>query len=233
MPTQTTCPRGHEVDADAVLCTVCWVRLDGEDPKAKRARLLGLTWPPSPTAAAVVGGVLLVTGVAGSLLLVDSTSPQIVASEASAPAAVASAPAAPAATPAATPLVDTATAVTAPLAATVTDPVTASPDGACVIQTRDQSIPCTVLGDTVSFEVCVPAATVALEVRTRPVPDAPWQDVSADITIGDQGTCSGSDVTAAVTADALGVASDAKWRLVGRDAAGERLWKSSLRSTNR
>jgi len=228
MDAPATCPRGHPVEPDAVLCTVCWVRLDGEDPASKRSRILDL--PIKPTSAAVVGGIVLAAGVGAALLMSGQSAPAAVVAVEASPTSVApapsSSPAAPTPSPSAT---DQSVVTSVPLAATVTDPVSAGTDEACVLATLDQQVPCRAEGDLVRFEVCVPGDTGLLEVRGRQSKADEWEDVPADVVLLTGGGCASDAARAdiAVTA-ATFASSDSKWRLVGRDDAGEKLWKSKI-----
>lgn len=225
METSGTCPRGHAVASDAVLCTVCWVRLDGEDPVSKRARILSLV--SQPVVAVVVGGVVLAAGVGASLILANPTAPPaVVAGEA--PAATTPLAASP--SPSASASASEQPVVTAvPLAATVVAPVVTGPDGACRLSVLDQQVTCLTQGELVRFEVCVPGETSAVDVRTRPTKDDEWTDVAADVVIlpGDGCAADGLRADVALTAEAFTV-NESRWRLVGRDSSGDKLWKSKL-----
>lgn len=221
METPGTCPRGHAVAPDAVLCTVCWVRLDGEDPASKRARILNLV--SQPIVAVVVGGVVLAAGVGASLLLANPTAPSaVVAGEAPPPAASPS--------PSPSRSAEQPTVTSVPLAATIVMPVVTGPDGACALSTLDQEATCLTEGDLVRFELCVPAETSTVVVRTRPSADDEWTDVAADVVLLPGGDCSADGVRAdiALAAEAFTV-TETDWRLVGRDGGGDKLWKSKLR----
>jgi hypothetical protein len=222
METSATCPRGHAVAPDAVLCTVCWVRLDGEDPVSKRARILNLV--AQPRIALVVGGVVLAAGVGASLLLANPTEPAaVMAGEA--PAVVAPLSPSASAEPSDQPVV-----TSVPLAATIVGPVVTGPDGACVLRILDQEVTCVTEGELVRFEVCVPAATSMIDLRARPSADEEWADVAADIVLLSGGTCAGDGLRAdvALAAETFTVY-ESSWRLVGRDGDGDRLWKSKVR----
>ncbi len=219
METPGTCPRGHAVAPDAVLCTVCWVRLDGEDPISKRARILNLV--SKPVAAVVVGGVVLAAGVGASLLLANPTTPSaVVAGEAPVLASPSPSPSTPSDQPVVT---------SVPLAATIATPVVTGPDGACELSTLDQQATCLTEGALVRFEVCVPADTATVVVRTRSSADDEWADVAADVVLLPGGGCADDGVRAdvALAAAAFTVA-ETNWRLVGRDGSGDKLWKSKL-----
>lgn len=224
METSGTCPRGHAVAPDAVLCTVCWVRLDGEDPVSKRARILNLI--SQPRVAVVVGGVVLAAGVGASLILANpTTTPAVVAGES--PAVVTP----PSPSPSASASAAEQPVVTAvPLAATVVAPVVTGPDGTCLLSALDQQVTCLTEGELVRFEVCVPSETSAVGLRTRPSQDDAWTDVVADAVLLPGGGCSADGLRAdvALTAATFTV-NESRWRLVGRDSDGDKLWTSKLR----
>jgi hypothetical protein len=221
METPGTCPRGHAVAPDAVLCTVCWVRLDGEDPVSKRARILNLV--SQPLVAVVVGGVVLAAGVGASLILADPTAPSaaVVAGEA---------PQVPSPSPSPSTQSEQPVVTSVPLAATIATPLVTGPDGACELRTLDQRATCRTEGELVRFEVCAPTDTATVVLRTRLSADGEWADVAADVVLLPGGDCANDGVRAdvAVAAAAFTVA-DTDWRLVGRDDSGDRLWKSRLR----
>lgn len=227
METSGTCPRGHAVAPDAVLCTVCWVRLDGEDPVSKRARILSLV--SQPLVAVVVGGVVLAAGVGASLILANPTAPPaVVAGEAPAeatPSAASPSPSASASASASEQPVVTAV----PLAATIVAPVVTGPDGACRLSALDQQVTCLTEGELVRFEVCVPDETSAVDVRTRPTKDDEWTDVAADVVLLPGDGCGAERLRAdvAMAAETFTV-TESRWRLVGRDSSGDKLWKSKL-----
>ena len=222
METSATCPRGHAVAPDAVLCTVCWVRLDGEDPVSKRARILNLV--SQPRFALVAGGVVLAAGVGASLVLANPTEPAAVMAGES-PALVAPASPSPSAEPSDQPVV-----TSVPLAATIAAPVVTGPDGACLLRTLDQEVTCVTEGELVRFEVCVPAGTSTIDLRTRSSADEEWTDVAADVVLLPGDGCAADDLRAdvALAATAFTV-TESRWRLVGRDVGEDRLWKSKVR----
>lgn len=227
-----TCPRGHAVAPDAVLCTVCWVRLDGEAPESKRARILNLV--SRPVGIAVAGGVVLAAGVGAALLLANpSAPPAVVAGDA--PIIVASPAAIPSPTeipsPAASaPAADQPLVTSVPLAATVVSPVVTGPDGECLLDVLDQQAVCRAEGDLVRFEVCVPADTAAVELRTRGTKKDPWTDVSSDVVLIPGSGCAADGQRADIALSAAGFdVAESKWRVVGRDGSGDKLWKSKLR----
>lgn len=219
MEAPATCPRGHPVAPDAVLCTVCWVRLDGEDPVTKRSRILRIA--TKPVSAAVVGGIVLGAGVGAALLVNAPSTPSAVV-------AVEAAPTIAAPTPSASATVQP-DVTSVPLAATVTNPIVAGPDTVCILTTLDQQVTCRTEGDLVRFEVCVPGATELLVVRSRQSKDDVWEDVPADVVLLAGGSCASEDARADVAVKTVAFSvSDSNWRLVGRDDAGEKLWKSKL-----
>jgi hypothetical protein len=225
METSATCPRGHAVAPDAVLCTVCWVRLDGEDPVSKRARILSLV--SQPVVAVVVGGVVLAAGVGASLILANPTAPPaVVAGEA--PAATTPSAASPSASASAS-ASDQPVVTAVPLAATIVAPVVTGPDGTCRLSALDQQVTCLTEGELVRFEVCVPAETSRVDVRTRPTKDDKWTDMVADVVLLRGDGCAADLLRAdvALTAETFTV-NDSRWRLVGRDSSGDKLWKSKL-----
>lgn len=243
METPVTCPRGHAVAPDAVLCTVCWVRLDGEDPQSKRARILNVV--SRPAGVAVVGGVVLATGIGAAFILANpSAPPAIVAGDSAVVIASPSATAAPSASseqtadaapsasslPSAISSADEPLVTSVPLAATVVGPVTTGPDGTCLLDVLDQETACSAEGELVRFEVCVPAGTATVVVRTRSTPDDEWADVSSDVVLlpGDGCASDGQRADVALAAAGFDV-TQSKWRLVGRDTSGDKLWKSKLR----
>jgi len=219
-----SCPHGHDVPAGATLCPVCWVRVSGE---GKDLSLAGKVESrvPMPLIALGVGAVVFIVGVAVALVLSGGQSgdavagPDVTTSSAVAPQ--------PAPTPSASGLVS----VAAPLAATLADPVSASSSETCRITTRNQSIPCVSDGTAITFIVCVPDETALLEVQYRPTPDATWENASADVELTHNVSCGDTGLLASVSvAFAADPADIARWRLVGRDDAGDRVWKSPLRS---
>lgn len=225
METPGTCPRGHAVAPDAVLCTVCWVRLDGEDPVSKRARILNLV--SQPMVAVVVGGVVLAAGVGATLLLADPSAPPAVVAGEAPPPAVASPSPSPSPTAAAP---DQPVVTSVPLAATIVRPVVTGPDGACLLNALDQQAACRTEGELVRFEICVPADTSTVSVRTRSSADDEWADVAADVVLLPGGGCTADGLRADVALDATEfTVTESQWRLVGRDSSSDKLWKSKLR----
>ena len=209
---------------------MCWVRLDGEDPQSKRARILNLA--SRPVGIAVAGVAVLAAGVGAALLLANpSAPPAVVAGEASIVVASPTAIPTPTAIPAASaPAADQPLVTSVPLAATVVSPVVTGPDGECLLDVLDQQATCRAEGDLVRFEVCVPADTAAVEVRTRGTKEDPWTDVSSDVVLIPGSGCAadGQRADIALAAAAFDVA-ESKWRVVGRDSSGDKLWKSKLR----
>jgi hypothetical protein len=211
-----------------VLCTVCWVRLDGEDPVSKRARILDVV--AQPKVAVVVGGVVLAAGVGASLMLANPSAPPSVVAE-QAPRTVASPSSVTSSTPDPSATAPDQPVVTSvPLAATIVTPVVTGPDGACRLDVLDQQVTCLTEGQLVRFEVCVPSDTSSVDVRTRPSANAEWSDVAADVVLLPGGDCAAADVRADVALPAATfTVNESRWRLVGRDVSGDKLWKSQLR----
>jgi hypothetical protein len=208
------------------------VRLDGEDPVKKRARILNVV--SRPITAVAAGAVVLAVGVGAALVTTNQPAPaSVMADAAPAPAPSIQPAPAPSAQPTPAASADDAPVVTAvPLAATVLDPLLSGTEGTCVLAAKDQQIACRVEGDTVRFEACVPATTATVELRTRASADDPWQDVPADVVLLSGGACEATQERAdvAVEAAAFSVSAD-KWRLVARDVALEKLWSSKLKPT--
>jgi hypothetical protein len=225
METLITCPRGHPVEDEAVLCTVCWVRLDGEDPENKRARALNLV--SRPVVAAVVGAVVLAAGVGAAIILANpSAPPGVIAGE----SAVVIAPPSPSESAEEPSAVEQPIVTSVPLAATVVSPAATGADSPCLLNVLDQEAACRTEGDLVRFEVCVAAETSTVEIRTRPSADDKWADVSSDVVFlpGDGCAAGGQRADVALAAASFDV-TESKWRLVGRDSTGDKLWKSKLR----
>ncbi len=117
-----------------------------------------------------------------------------------------------------------------PLAATIVTPVDTGPDGACLLTALDQQITCLTEGELVRFEVCVPAGTSTVDLRTRPSADGTWSDAPADVVLLPGGGCAADAQRADVAlAAATFTPTESRWRLVGRDSSGEKLWKSKVR----
>lgn len=212
------CPRGHDVAEGAVLCTVCWVRLVPEDPEvvaARRRQRRRRIWLPFAAASAIGIGALV------GATLASSSSPE--------PAIVAAAAAPSAAAPAPQPVgsAEAVVVVAQPEAATIADPI-APGLGDCTVSVLEQDAECTVDGDVLTFQICVAESTSAVQVRTRVDEASEWQDVSSTVTLGADDTCGTGEMTADVEVSAAAVAADAKYRLVGTDAVGGKLWKSKL-----
>ncbi len=218
METLTTCPRGHALEPNAVYCTVCWIRVEPEDPervaarrKRRRRMILGI---PLLGAGSIVVGVLV-----GSLLANDAGD--------GAPAVTALEPAAVAVSAAPVDPIDQPVAVVAePLAGTVTDPVTDPADTGCAALVRDVQVPCALTDDRLEFTVCVPAATTVIRVGTRPNDNVTFDDASSDIALGGSAGCATGDIAADIAIDSYSPA--ATWRIVGRDASDTKIWKSRV-----
>jgi hypothetical protein len=205
MATTGTCPRGHALADDAVLCTVCWIRVEPVDPVviAERKRRQRRIWIPLMGAGAVALGVV----VGGTLGVGSGSGPSLVAGEAAptpAPSAAATAasPAEAASAPAqATPSpAEEPASVTAPLAATVAE------------------------STNPALETCVPAATASVLLKGRSSTDEPWLEAASETVIGEQSGCPAGEVTVTVTSD-----TDAqRWRLVLRNGDGQRVGKLTL-----
>jgi hypothetical protein len=205
-----------------VLCTVCWVRLDGEHPTSKRARILNLV--SQPVTAVAVGAMVLAVGVGATLVTTSQSAPAAVVAAA---ASVASPSAQP--TPSAS-AADAPVVTAVPLAATVADPLVSGTPGTCLLTAGEQQIDCRLEGDSVRFDVCVPATAADLQVRTRASAEDPWQDVPADVVLLSGGTCEAPELRADVAIEAAAFSvSDEKWRLVARDDAQDKVWSSKLR----
>ena len=200
MASPGTCPRGHELAEDAVYCTVCWVRVEpvAAEVVAERKRRQRRIWIPLMGAGAVVLGVVV-----GGSLGVGSGSvsePDVVAGEAVLPSSAPATPA-PETSAAATPSASAAeVVVAAPLAATVPESTTRT------------------------LEACVPADAAAVLLKGRSTTDEPWIEATADVLIGDQAACAEGEVSVAISSDTDAL----RWRLVVKDASGERIDKLTL-----
>ena len=202
MASPGTCPRGHELAEDAVYCTVCWVRVEpvAAEVVAERKRRQRRIWIPLMGAGAVALGVVV-----GGSLGVGSGSvsePDVVAGEA---ALVPSTPAASAP--------DTSAPATPSPAASAAEVVVAAPLAATVPESTTRTL-----------EACVPADAASVLLKGRSTTDEPWVEAAADVVIGDQAACAEGEVSVAVSSD-----TDAqRWRLVVKDASGERIDKLTL-----
>ena len=213
------CPRGHAVEENAVYCTVCWVRLEPEDPEvvAARRRRRRFRLPFIAAAAVLIGA-----GAGMVLSQTRTTEPDLVAEPAaSAPVAIVAAGPSPAA--------EQPVTVSAPEAATVADPVIAS-ESACSIAIDGTSSPCTLTDGRLVFQVCVPEDTATLQARSRASEGADWVDASTDVVLGTAEGCDAGFVTADVVVDAAD-AGDGSWKLVARNGAGDKLWKAKFETT--
>ena len=219
MATMTTCPRGHAVEADAVYCTVCWIRVEPEDPqraaalsRRRRRTFLGI---PLLIASSVIIGIAV-----GQVLGNRAAGPEVVALPA--PSVSATIPVIPSDAA-------SAAAVAAPLAASVADPVMSASASACLLQLRDQNAPCAIGPDTTTVTVCVPEVTTVLTVEMRPAGSDTWQDVSTQARLDGAGSCPSGSLAAELAIDATGIGSDgAAWRIKALDSAGARVWKSRV-----
>ena len=221
MESTGTCPRGHAVEENAVYCTVCWVRLEPEDPEvvAARRRRRRFRLPFLAAAAVLIG--------AGAGILLSQTTtaePTLVAEPATSATGdiVAAGPA---------PDAEQPVVVSQPEAATVADPVIAA-ESTCTIAIDGTTSPCTVTDGTLVFQVCVPEDTATLEARSRESADADWVDVSTDVVLGTAEGCDPGFVTADVVVDAADAGTgDGSWKLVARDSAGDKVWKAKFETT--
>ena len=214
------CPRGHELAENAVYCTVCWVRVEPEDPQivAARARRKRRIWIPLFATSSVLVGI----AVGGTLSLSSIGSSASVVAE---PASASSEPAVE--SPVASEAPEPAEVTAVPLAATV---VESDPPGpSCTAQALDQGLPCSIDADVLSLSLCVPAATTKVKVSTRLNADATWEPISSEATLATTGTCPDGSISAEVTFGTAGSdPNGTDWRLAGRDADGQKLWKSRL-----
>lgn len=222
MDTITTCPRGHALEENAVLCTVCWIRVVPEDPEviAARKRRARRIWIPLFGAGAVLVGV----GIGGALepYIASSTDSAVVMAEAAAVPVEAPATADDSAAVA----VEEPVAVEVdPLAATVADPVGAD-SGACVVTLRNQTVDCVTSGEELALTVCVPDTTATIAVATRS--SGEWQPVSSTVTLGQASGCAAGTVAADLVVPASTGSDGNDWRIVSRDDAGAKVWKSPL-----
>ena len=187
------CPRGHDLEPNAVYCTVCWVRVEPEAPErvAARRRRQRRVWFPLFGAGAVVVGI----AVGGTLGLGAGGDPGAIVAATEgvsdgSPTPVSTAAAAEPAAP------EEPTTVAAPLAATVEEPT--------------------------AVTTCLPEGTAAVIASTRADASAEWQEVEATTALGPQASCGTAEIEAVVTL-AAPVPDGHRIRLVARDAEGERL----------
>jgi hypothetical protein len=219
------CPRGHELAENAVYCTVCWIRVEPEDPArvAARQRRRRRIWIPLLATSSILIGVVIggamgagSAGSEGSIVAQDAA--ETVGTANPEPSAQASPETSAEALP-----VDSGVT---PLAATV---VEESPVGSCSAEVLGQTVPCTDPADALAFTICVPDGTARVKVSTRESADADWQPVSSDATFGSAADCSAGSVAAEITVfEAVAGTPEATWRLAGRDDINEKLWKSRL-----
>lgn len=224
MDTITTCPRGHALEENAVLCTVCWIRVVPEDPEvvAARRRRARRIWLPLFGAGAVLVGV----GLGGALepyIGQGADTSVVVAGEAAPITPVATA--APADDVAAESVEEPVTVAVDPLAATVADPVGSGAD-ACAVTLRNQSVDCVSVGDELTFSICVPDATTSVTVATRA--SGEWEPVSSTVTLGQASACPTGTTAADLVVPDFAGSDGSDWRIVSRDEAGAKVWKSPL-----
>lgn len=198
MAASPTCPRGHPLEPNAVLCTVCWIRVEPVDPEveAARRRRRRRVWLPLFGASAMLIGVF----VGGSLGIIDHTP--------AAPVAVAE--------PAALPATPT------PLQVAAVPPPTAQPTASAA------AVAVLPLAATVaawSSDVCVPAEASSVEVAARPGATDPWEPVAAAVTLGPSASCAsgeqGASITVATLPDGAG-----KVRVLARDDSGSEVFRA-------
>ncbi len=234
MTTMTTCPRGHDLEPNAVYCTVCWMRVEPEDAAivAARVRRRRRVWIPLFGAGAILVGV----GLGGAVALsTQASAPTVVAAAASPviaeappvaqPQAVADEPVA--AEPVAAEPLAAEPVAAEPLAATVVEAPQATPG--CTAELKDQQATCALDADVATLAVCVPEATSAMIVRTRASADVPWEKTIQDLVPADAAVCADGLVGATVAIDTA--SADAKLKVVAKDAEGTRLWRSRVAIT--
>ena len=206
MAPSPTCPRGHALEPNAVLCTVCWIRVEPVDPvvEAARRRRQRRIWIPLFGATAVLVGVFL----GGSIGIIGHTP--------AAPVAVAEAPAPPAAQaqPAEEPVV-----IAAP-APVLEEPAMEEPVAVT-------TVPLAATISAWSTDLCVPAATESIEVSTRAGKDAPWEPAEASVELGAGPACASGQVSATVSLTEL-VDGATKIKLVSRDSDGAKVQKDKV-----
>ena len=116
--------------------------------------------------------------------------------------------------------------VAEPLAATVADPVQTPAASGCVVLVRDEEVACTANDDGLQFTVCVPEATSLIRVGSRPNDRVSFGDASSTIALGGASTCPAGEIAADVAIDSYSPV--ATWRIVGRDASDQKIWKSRV-----
>jgi hypothetical protein len=223
----TECPRGHPLAEDAVYCTVCWIRVQPEDPEVVSARTKRRRW--LFMGIPLLGGSAIIVGIAVGGALGTSTGNSGASVVALPPTVTASAPAPSApSTPitSSTAAAEPVSVVAAPLAATVADPVKTPADAACIAIVRDQEVACVTSDDRLEFTVCVPDATTLIRVGTRPNDNVVFSDASSEIELGGPSDCPAGEIAAAIAIDSFSPLPT--WRIVGRDKADLKIWKSRV-----
>ena len=215
MDSSGTCPHGHPLAEDAVYCTVCWVRVEPQDPAVEigRRRRARRIWIPFLAVSALlagvaVGGVLGMRSVGYTPTFVAQEFPTLAPPDDSADAS--SEPVAVAAEP---------------LAATILDTSQAGED--CVAVILEQAVPCALDSDGLALAVCAPDGTVLIKVSSRETKADAWRDAPSQFAVGRGDNCE----PPAVTAELLIAAADtdaSAWRMVGHGVDGQKLWSSRL-----
>lgn len=223
METLTTCPRGHALPEDAVFCEVCWIRVsqDGE-----AARTAGSSRRRTTVALSVLGAGCITVGVVVAAMIASAPGDIAVPVAAAQPSVAASSipevPVAEAAAP-------VAVTLAAPLAATVPKPVEESAPADCAAAVRGGEVACTVTDGWLEFSICVPDATTFIRVGTRPDNTVKFQDGVSEIALGGPSSCAADETNATVRIFAY--SPEAMWRVVGRDADDNKVWKSRVVAT--
>jgi hypothetical protein len=217
MDSSGTCPHGHPLAEDAVYCTVCWVRVEPQDPAVEiaRRRRARRIWIPFLAVSALlvgvaIGGVLGMRSVGYTPSFVAQEFPTLAQPAEAADASSDSEPVAVAA---------------APLAATILDTSQASED--CVALILEQAVPCALDSDGLALAVCAPDGTVLIKVSSRETKADAWRDAPSQFAVGRGDNCD----PPAVTAELLIAAADtdaSAWRTVGHGVDGQKLWSSRL-----
>lgn len=219
--TLTTCPRGHPVAPSATRCLTCGTHVEPSAPNPFDADRIPVhhraprSWPSVRPLVGASLVVLVVAGwIVGSRVLAPPTDP------------VAGAVADPVADPVAAAVVDAPTtgpvtqqvavpeAGTVPSAAPSTSPVDVAPPDPvpavtptppvvvtddCAVVGTGASTTCSPSGELVTFPVCVPADTSAVQVRTRKGPDAAWKAPADRPVLQGQGACAAGTIEAQLT----------------------------------
>jgi hypothetical protein len=193
------CPRGHALEENAVYCTVCWIRVEPEDPErvAARRRRQRRIWIPLFGAGAVVLGM----AVGGTLASVGGSTADPSAVLAAAPVSTQPSPAVPSPRPS-TAAEEPAAVTAVPLAATVAEPTLVT--------------------------VCLPERTATVVVRTRTDPGRKWAKVASTAALETRGACADGEAEATVTL-AESVEDGGSIKVVARDEAGTRLARVKVR----